>query len=1033
VKVFFKRALSLLIVILLVLSLLAFNANISKSAALPLIPGLTLKTPSGQQNAQQIVIKLVIGSTTLTVNGQPQAMDTAPVISGGRTLLPIRYVATPLGANVDWSQAEQKATVSLTGKTIALWIGQGAAQVNGATTPIDPTNPAVTPEIVPPGRTMLPLRFIAENLGCQVAWDQASQTVTITYGGSGTTGNSGSSTPIITLTGTGSGRGMVQAAPDPSSLSEQDKMSKLDLQHRLSRPVYDTRLALFVATQPGEPSQRPAALSIPSQVPVVKIPLVLHSNALSSSILQNTAGTINPNLLPALTMPAATPNSYSASPYACFIDKSGDQKRWFAFNLSNAPGAANVVWQVSRAPLAGFKTGWQKPPGLVSSGQVAASAGEFSIDFSSFAANHSFTRIPSSQCTYYVRAVPVDAGGNCIGDPGAGLAVTYGQPLTAQPLSNVPLAATFELWSYRDSGGFLLPADNPPPQKGGPVEFPDQFGHDAQGYYTDSQTAPVWFQFQSFDPAADKIVLQVSMQNFDNLVSDWEYPDHLVYSKTYTLPIATAQYQAPDSVPLYFTGFGPSASEVNAAGGIYYYIRAVALKPTSMPGTEQVLFSDTVTITYGPPSSQNIQIYQPPQPATVPAYTPHVQLTGYTPARWEWGDWYNYYCFTRTPLPQEVNFTFKAADGTVIPPYPYSLIPGDAQNSWINQYGPLLPKYMHAGDPNAPGSDVVVTITQHDDSSWWGDLWQAISDFFSDLVDLVAKVVNWVSAAYNGLKEGLINFVADDIPGLKDVIEAAVDVGLGAMGIPPTLPNFDELAHGGLDYLAATALDEAGVPDNQYTEQMLEQVAGGIGQQISQAANSDGAPNPINAAFLKNAPEYQYRPAYIDLQVTNPYQDRPTPSGTINVTVIESIDKMNYENLCKSGQGDDFQLENYSLDANHNPNDWDFPVFFPVHQPLPSLPPGASTTVRIYLQEWYGQPYPWSPPSVGSPGFDTFEWLYGGSFGSSQFNVSVDFNLPDINQAAQAAGVSDQGGGFKWDNGGFNTSFSDKPINAYTQ
>jgi hypothetical protein len=69
---------------------------------------------------------------------------------------------------------------------------------------------------------------------------------------------------------------------------------------------------------------------------------------------------------------------------------------------------------------------------------------------------------------------------------------------------------------------------------------------------------------------------------------------------------------------------------------------------------------------------------------------------------------------------------------------------------------------------------------------------------------------------------------------------------------------------------------------------------------------------------------------------------------------------------------------------------------------------------------------------VGTPGFDTFEWLYSGTFGPSQFNVSIDFNLPDINQTAQAAGVSDQGGGFKRGSDGYSTSFSDQPVNAYT-
>ncbi len=47
-------------------------------------------------------ISMVIGSTTLTVNGQAQTMDVAPVINDGRTYLPARYVAKTLGYNVDW-------------------------------------------------------------------------------------------------------------------------------------------------------------------------------------------------------------------------------------------------------------------------------------------------------------------------------------------------------------------------------------------------------------------------------------------------------------------------------------------------------------------------------------------------------------------------------------------------------------------------------------------------------------------------------------------------------------------------------------------------------------------------------------------------------------------------------------------------------------------------------------------------------------------------------------------------------------------
>jgi len=45
---------------------------------------------------------------------------------------------------------------------------------------IDPSKPNVVPEIIN-GRTMLPLRFVAEALGCEVKWDDATKTITILF------------------------------------------------------------------------------------------------------------------------------------------------------------------------------------------------------------------------------------------------------------------------------------------------------------------------------------------------------------------------------------------------------------------------------------------------------------------------------------------------------------------------------------------------------------------------------------------------------------------------------------------------------------------------------------------------------------------------------------------------------------------------------------------------------------------------------------------------------------------------------------
>jgi len=129
---------------------------------------------------KKIVLKLQIGNIMMYVNDNPQEIDVPPQIIEGRTLLPIRWVAEPLGASIGWDANEKKVTVSLKDTIIELWIGKNIARVNGVDTPIDPNNPKVVPMIIQ-GRTMLPVRFVAENLGCKVDWDANTKTVTITY------------------------------------------------------------------------------------------------------------------------------------------------------------------------------------------------------------------------------------------------------------------------------------------------------------------------------------------------------------------------------------------------------------------------------------------------------------------------------------------------------------------------------------------------------------------------------------------------------------------------------------------------------------------------------------------------------------------------------------------------------------------------------------------------------------------------------------------------------------------------------------
>jgi fibronectin type 3 domain-containing protein len=134
----------------------------------------------------QTVITLQPDNPYMTVNGVSQEIDpgrgTKPVIipKWGRTVVPIRAIVEALGGTISWNGKERKVTINFNGTVIELWIDNPKAKVNGETQWIDPNNHDVKPIIIN-DRTMLPLRFVAENLGCKVDWDGTTRTITITY------------------------------------------------------------------------------------------------------------------------------------------------------------------------------------------------------------------------------------------------------------------------------------------------------------------------------------------------------------------------------------------------------------------------------------------------------------------------------------------------------------------------------------------------------------------------------------------------------------------------------------------------------------------------------------------------------------------------------------------------------------------------------------------------------------------------------------------------------------------------------------
>ena len=87
-----------------------------------------------------------------------------PVVSNGRTLMPIRALSESLGATVDWNPSLERITIVLEGHKIELGLNSSKAYVDGILKTLD------VPATSFNGRVMVPMRFIGENFHKMVDW-----------------------------------------------------------------------------------------------------------------------------------------------------------------------------------------------------------------------------------------------------------------------------------------------------------------------------------------------------------------------------------------------------------------------------------------------------------------------------------------------------------------------------------------------------------------------------------------------------------------------------------------------------------------------------------------------------------------------------------------------------------------------------------------------------------------------------------------------------------------------------------------------
>lgn len=122
--------------------------------------------PEEPEEPTLVVLEFTVGSNTFTVNDETVEMDVAPFVKNGRVMVPIRFLAEALGYTVDYdfSDPTNKTVTVHAVEDIVLTIGSNKALVGTEEVELD-----AVPELVN-GRTMVPVRFVAETLGFEVQW-----------------------------------------------------------------------------------------------------------------------------------------------------------------------------------------------------------------------------------------------------------------------------------------------------------------------------------------------------------------------------------------------------------------------------------------------------------------------------------------------------------------------------------------------------------------------------------------------------------------------------------------------------------------------------------------------------------------------------------------------------------------------------------------------------------------------------------------------------------------------------------------------
>lgn len=218
------------------------------------------------------------------------------------------------------------------------------------------------------------------------------------------------------------------------------------------------------------------------------------------------------------------------------------------------------------------------------------------------------------------------------------------------------------------------------------------------------------------------------------------------------------------------------------------------------------------------------------------------------------------------------------------------------------------------------------------------DLWDYVEDVIDSIGEFlkaVYKIINFVANSYNMIKSELVLQIANGLTALgapceevcQMVISSGLGIGQAALGMPPSLPNFDQMMDQGVDYLVKEISSQMTGAELPFTQDFVEATAkktlSEARKTISKYLEDEAIKQKIP---MKPDPDYLYNPAQLKVTIKNIGTE--TGSGSVDFRYTESAPGLDVDLVTRD-------------------------LFVPSKLNIPLVNPGESLTIPIVLTENY--------------------------------------------------------------------------------